>query len=182
MEDLASARLRQARTERLPDASFSVNYQRADSGFGVNGFDQAGNLRRVQGIFHFVTIGVSVSLPLRNRNQGEVESAVALAAAARERREFSELIVGREVAAALVRVEKAHQSLNIYARGVRGQAQKNLGVTRQTYELGRTPLLDVIAEQRRYIDIETGYTEVMNQYYQALVALDRAVASRLKQE
>jgi len=179
-EDVASAHLRQAQTDGLPDASFSVNYQRADSGFGVNGFDPAGNLRRVQGIFHFLTFGVSVSLPVRNRNQGAVESAAAEAAAARQRREFAELVAGREVATALVRLKKARRNLDLYTRGVREQAQKNLGVIRQTYVLGLTPLLDVIAEQRRYIDIETGYTEVLNQYYQAVVELERAVGNPVK--
>ncbi len=60
------------------------------------------------------------------------------------------------------------------------QAQRNLRVIRQTYDLGRTPLLDVVAEQRRYIDIETGYTEVLNQYYQSIVELERAVGGLAK--
>jgi hypothetical protein len=35
-------------------------------------------------------------------------------------------------------------------------ACRNLEVVRQTYTPGRAMLLDVIAGQRRYIDIETG--------------------------
>jgi outer membrane protein, heavy metal efflux system len=67
--------------------------------------------------------------------------------------------------------DKAMESLRIFRDGVRGQASQNLDVVRRTYELGRTQLLDVIAEQRRFIDIEMGYTEVLNRYYQALVRL-----------
>ena len=38
-------------------------------------------------------------------------------------------------------------------------------------------LLDVIAEQRRYIDIETGYTEALKQTYDAVVDIERAVGT-----
>ena len=48
-------------------------------------------------------------------------------------------------------------------------------MVRQTYQLGRTTLLDVIAEQRRYIDVEMGYTESLKQVYDAAVDVDRAV-------
>jgi outer membrane protein TolC len=55
-------------------------------------------------------------------------------------------------------------------------AWKNLQVVRQTYELGRHPLLDVIAEQRRYIEVEMGHTDVLKHAYDAVVELERALA------
>jgi outer membrane protein TolC len=67
--------------------------------------------------------------------------------------------------------DKAQEGLRIYRDGVRGQASQNLDVIRRTYELGRTQLLDVIAEQRRFIDIEMGYTDALNRLYQATVRL-----------
>jgi outer membrane protein TolC len=70
--------------------------------------------------------------------------------------------------------DKAQEGLRIFKDGVRGQASQNLEVVRKTYELGRTQLLDVIAEQRRFIDIEIGYTEALNRHYQAAVRV-RAV-------
>jgi cobalt-zinc-cadmium efflux system outer membrane protein len=48
---------------------------------------------------------------------------------------------------------------------------------RQAYDLGRTSLLDVITEQRRYIDIEMGYTEALKQVYDAAVNIERAVGT-----
>jgi hypothetical protein len=47
---------------------------------------------------------------------------------------------------------------------------------RQAYELGRIPVLDVIAEQRRYIDIEMGYTDALKLVYDAGTETQRAVA------
>jgi cobalt-zinc-cadmium efflux system outer membrane protein len=95
---------------------------------------------------------------------------------ARRRREYAELTVTREVMAAFLVQVKAQESLDIYSRGVRDQARQNLDVIRQTYELGRTQLLDVIAEQRRFIDVETGYTDLLNRSYQASVRVKTAAA------
>jgi cobalt-zinc-cadmium efflux system outer membrane protein len=53
-------------------------------------------------------------------------------------------------------------------------------VVRQTYSYGRITLLDVITEQRRYIDIETGYTDVLLDAYAARVALEQATGASLR--
>lgn len=168
-EQVASAKLRQAETDARPDASISATYQRMDSGFNLNGLNAAGQSRPIQGIFHFLAVGVSINLPTRNKNQGTIETAVAQMDEAKRRREYAELIATREVAAALLVLGKAQEGLRIYRSGVRGQASQNLDVIRKTYELGRTQLLDVIAEQRRFIDIEMGYTDALSRYYQAAV-------------
>ncbi len=170
-EQLASAKLRQAETEARPDASISANYQRMDSSFNLNGLNALGQPRPIQGVFHFLAVGVSISLPVRNKNQGAIETAVAQMDEATRRREYAELIATREVSAALLARDKAQEGLRIFRDGVRGQASQNLEVVRKTYDLGRTQLLDVIAEQRRFIDIETGYTEALNRYYQATVGV-----------
>lgn len=168
-EQVASAKLRQAETEARPDASISANYQRMDSSFNVNGLNALGQPQPIQGIFHFLAVGVSISLPVRNKNRGAIETAVAQMDEARRRREYAELVAAREVSAALLVRDKAQEGLRIFRDGVRGQASQNLEVVRKTYDLGRTQLLDVIAEQRRFIDIEMGYTEALNRYYQAAV-------------
>jgi len=177
-EQVATARLRQAETEGRADASISANYQRMDSGFNVNGLNAAGQPSPVQGIFHFVGVGVSINLPVRNKNQGAIETAVAQLDEAKRRRVYQELIVTREVAAALLARENAQEVLRIFGEGVRGQASQNLEVVRKTYELGRTQLLDVIAEQRRFIDIEMGYTEALSRNYQAAVRVRAATGGQ----
>ncbi len=168
-EQLARAKLRQAETEARPDASISASYQRMDSSFSQYGLTALGQPQPIQGIFNFLAVGVSISLPVRNKNQGAIESAVAQMEEAKRLREYAELIATREVAAALLSRDKAQEGLRIFRDGVRGQASQNLEVIRKTYELGRTQLLDVIAEQRRFIDIEMGYTDALSRYYQAVV-------------
>src|SRR4029434_5231184 len=81
------------------------------------------------------------------------------------------------LAAAFAQLEAAQRSLEIYGRGVRDVARRNLEVVRGSYELGRGSLLDVIAEQRRFIDVETGYTDALKQVYDAAVDVERAVGT-----
>lgn len=176
-ETLAQAQIEQARVEGKVDASIFANYQRQNMGFGVRGFNDAGAVAPVQGIFHYATFGVRLTLPVRNQNQGNIEAAIAAAEAARNRREFNEIVVRNEVAAAYARFERAKAALAVYSDNVRNQAQLNLDVVQQTYTLGQKTLIDYINEQRRFIDIETGYTDALKEYFNSLVEIERAGAS-----
>ena len=143
----------------------------------LNGLTDSGATRPIQDVFHYFGAGVSITLPVRNRNQGNIAAAEADARGAERRLEFAELIVRQEVSAAFAQYEGARRSLDIYERGVRDVARRNLDVVRQTYGLGRTSLLDVVAEQRRYVDIENGYTDVLKQVYDAVVEIQRSVGA-----
>lgn len=176
-ESLAQAQIEQARTEGKVDASIFANYMRQNMGFGVRGFNDAGELRPVQGIFHYATFGARLTLPVRNKNQGAIEAAVASAEAARSRREFTEIVARNEVAAAYARFNRAQSALAVYRDGVRTQALQNLDVIRQTYTLGQKSLLDYLGEQRRYIEIETGFTDTLKEYLDSLVEIERAAGT-----
>lgn len=172
---MARAKIRKEEAEGRWDASVNVGYMRQDFGFGLNGLTDRGGTRPIQDTFHYVGGGVTITLPIRNRNQGNIAAAEAEAQGADRKREAAELTIRQEVTAAFTQLEAAQRSLEIYTRGVRDVAQRNLEVVRQTYELGRVPFLEVIAEQRRYIDIELGYTDSLKLVYDAHVEIERAV-------
>jgi outer membrane protein, heavy metal efflux system len=176
-EALAEAQVAQARAEGRADASLRAGYQRMKQGFMVNGIDDEGRLAPVEMNSHAVTFGVTLTLPVRNRNQGAVEAAVAQGEAARRRREFLELTVRREVASAYARYERAARAMEIFRVGVREQADANLRVVRQTYELGAKSLLDYIAEQRRFYEVESDFVEAVLNTYLARVEIGRAAMS-----
>jgi cobalt-zinc-cadmium efflux system outer membrane protein len=173
---MAHAKIRREEAEGRWDARFNLGYQRQESGFPLNGLTDRGGTRPIQDTFNYVGGGVTIMVPVRNQNQGNVAAATAEAQAAERKREGAELIVRQEVAAAFAQLDAAQRALAIYSRGVRDVAGRNLGVVRQAYELGRIPLLDVIAEQRRYIDIEMGYTDALKLVYDAGIEIQRAVA------
>ncbi|MEP6741388.1 MAG: TolC family protein [bacterium] len=176
-ETLAEARIEQARAAGRLDASVNGKYELMNFGFPQRGFDSQGRLVPIQGTFHSVAVGVTLDLPVRNRNQGAIEAAVAKKNAAMRRREFAELTVRRDVASAFARYQRAARAAEIYRVGVREQANANLDVIRQTYELGSKSLLDYISEQRRYIEVETGYIDSLLDTYAARVEIQRATAS-----
>lgn len=176
-EALAATQIEQARIEGKIDASIFAGYERMSAGFDVLGFNNAGARVPVMGIFHNLTFGVRLNLPVRNNNAGNIEAGIAASEAARSRREFAELAVRNEVTSAYARFERAQQALAVYRDGVRGQAERNLDVIRQTYTLGQKNALDYIGEQRRFIDVETGYTEVLKEYFNSLVELERAAGT-----
>ncbi|HEX8146436.1 MAG TPA: TolC family protein [Pyrinomonadaceae bacterium] len=176
-EALAESRIEEARAAGRADAEVRAGYQRMRSGYMLNGVDEAGRLAPIDDTFHSVTFGVSVTLPVRDKNAGAIEAASAELEAAKRRREFLELTVRREVAAAYAAYESAARASEIYRVGVRGQAGQNLTVIRQTYELGAKTLLDYIGEQRRFIELENDYVDSILEAYLARVRVASVAAS-----
>lgn len=178
-EALASAQIEQARREGRIDASLFANYQRMNFGYDVRGFNAAGQLVPVTSVFHMLTFGARFTLPTRNKNEGLIAAAAAAAEAARLRREFAELATRNELMAARVRLEKAHAALAVYRNQVREPAQRNLDLVRRTYATGYRTALDYLAEERRYIEIETGYTDALKAGLLARIELERVVGAPL---
>ena len=172
---LADARIDQARREGRVDVSLFGTYMRMDAGFPQQGVGAAGALERVRGQFNYVAVGAMVMLPLFNRSQGQVAAAQAERSGAEARREAAELAARAEVAAAQARDERAQRAVSLYAGGVRTLARQNLNVVRQTFDLGRATVFDVLTEQRRYLEIEQAYTTTLREAWEARAALKRAL-------
>lgn len=176
VEQLAAARIEQAKAEGRIDADLMLGYQRMKSGFPLLGIEEStGALLPIDSKFHFFTFGVKLNLPVRNRNQGMIAAAQLEQEAARSRREFGELTVKREIASAYARHNRALRAMEIYRVGVRDQAAANLDVVRQTYELGSKTLLDYIAEHHRFIQVENGYIDARLEAYLARIEILRVV-------
>jgi len=174
---MAEAMSQKEKAEGRWDASVNVGYMRQDFGYDLRGLTASGSTQPITDVFHYVGAGVSITLPVRNQNQGNIAAALASTAAAQRRLAFVTLTIRQEVTAAFTRYDAAQRALDIYTEGVREVARQNLAVVRQTSTLGRAALLDVIAEQRRYIDVETGYTDAVKQVYDAVVDIERAVGT-----
>ena len=178
-EDMAAAAVHQQQVEAKTDATFSAGYERPNSGFSLSAFDSSGNLQPIRQTFNYAVFGMKWTLPVFNRNQGSIAAAKAEVVSARNQVTAVDLALRHEVTQAIVRYEAAQARAGVYRSGVRDQAARNLDVVPQTYGYGRIPLLDVIAEQRRFIDIETAYTDVLLDVYASRVALERAVGTNL---
>ena len=178
IEGLASARVEQAKAEGRIDADLMLGYQRMKSGYPLLGVQEGtGALLPIEQKFHFFTFGIRFNLPVLNRNQGMIAAAALELDAARNRRQFGELTIRREVAAAYAKYNRAVRAMEIFRIGVRLQAKENLGVVRQTYEVGSKTLLDYIAEQRRFIETESAFIDAQLEVHHTHVDLLRAANS-----
>jgi len=171
---LAEARIEQARNDGRFDVNVFGSYMRMNFGFPQMAFGAGGSLEPIHGIFHNLAAGVTIAVPLSNRNQGAIAAAQAERAGAAHQRDARALTAESEVAAAAARDAHARRAVAIYASGVRTLALQNLEVVRETYELGRSTLTDVLAEQRRYLEIEMGYTDALRAAFEARTALKQA--------
>lgn len=172
---LAEVKVDQARREGRMDVSLFGTYMRMDAGFPQLGVNPAGVFERVRGRFNYVAAGAALSLPLFNRNQGQVAAAQAERSGAEARRDAAALAARSEVAAAQARDARAREALALYSDGARALARQNLDVVRQTFDLGRATLFDVLTEHRRYLDFEQSYTAALREAWEARAALKGAL-------
>lgn len=173
--DVAEAKIDRAEAEGRFDVRVFANYMRMDAGFPQRAFAPNGSLERIHGLFHYVSAGAMVTIPVLDRNQGQVAAARAERTGAASAYEAAQLAAAAELAAARARDEHARQAVQVYRADAQPLARQNLTVVRQSYELGRVTVFDVLAEQRRYLDIERGYTEALRAAYEARTALTRAL-------
>ena len=172
---VADSKIDQAHNEGRFDLSLSANYMRMDAGFPQMGFNATGSLERVRGQFNYFTGGATFVVPLLNRNQGHVAAAQAERIAAGSRRDATLLAARAEAASAAARDEQARQAVDLFTGSIRTLARQNLDVIRETYQLGRATIFDVLAELRRYLEIERDYTDALREAWEARAALKVAV-------
>jgi len=172
---VADAKVDRADREGRFDVNLFAGYTRMNSGFAQFGVSPAGVPERVHGVFHYVTGGATVTLPFLNRNQGEVAAARAERAGAVALQEAAALSAKSEIAAAQAADRRAREAVRLYAGDAQGLARQNLTIVRQSYELGRTTIFEVVSELKRYLDFERGYTETLREAYEARTALNRAL-------
>jgi cobalt-zinc-cadmium efflux system outer membrane protein len=179
-ERLGDAELALARSDAVPDVVVSGHYSRVSSRFDQLGFAGAGGpLVPLRDTDNMLTGGISISLPVRDRNQGNIQAALARREAAVLRGRYIEMQIRQEVRAALSRYETARRALELFDAGVVRQSQENLRVLRAAYGLGEIRLAEVITEQRRLIDTERAYTDLLKEAFTAAVELERSVGASI---
>jgi cobalt-zinc-cadmium efflux system outer membrane protein len=119
--------------------------------------------------------GVNIMLPVRNRNQGNIEAAAAWRQSARLRREFIESIVHREATAAAEKLRGAAIVLRTFDNQLIESQEKNYQILRTSFELGHARLGDLLAEQRRLVELKMEQTEARRELLLAAIELARAI-------
>lgn len=168
-EEIAKAGLRLAKTQVIPDLTLSTRYSRENSSFDNT---PVGAIFDKDNLF---TFGVSINLPIFNRNQGiQAETSISITQAQR-RREFLEQLVKTEVTTTYTRFITAQNASTNFEQGVINSSTNNLRIFREIYNLGEFKITDLITEQRRLVDSQREYTEVLAEKYRAWSDLQSAI-------
>lgn len=179
-EERANAELRLAKAERVPDVIGVARYGRVDSEFPQFATTSTGQLAPLRDRDHMLTFGVSIPLPFANRNQGHIETSTARGQAARLRRQFVEQSVRTEAIAAYTQYVAASRALEAFGQDVVTQSQETITIIRASYDLGEVQLLDLLQEQRRLLETQKAYTEILKEHYVARAALEAALSAELR--
>ena len=145
-----------------------------DAGFPQRGLASDGSLERVRGQFNYWSAGVNLSIPILDRKQGEAAAARAERMGAAAAYDATRLAAETELESARVRDERARAAVKVYSNGAQGLARRNLAILDESYDLGRVTAFEVLAERRRYLDVERAYTDALREAYEARTALNRA--------
>lgn len=173
-EELGTARIGLAKAIRTPNIAASVRLSRNRELFDLPARLGGGDLSDTD---TELTFGVAVELPFFNRNQGGIAAAAGERIQATRQREFLEASIRRDVALAYRRYQAAAEALALYATRIMPRAEQNIRSVRAAYNLGEFSAFDIVNEQRRLIESQTGYNEALGNYYSVLVELERALGT-----
>jgi cobalt-zinc-cadmium efflux system outer membrane protein len=179
-EARANAELGLARAERTPDVIGVIRYSQNSTRFDQFGTTASGQPVPVHDTDKTLTAGVSIPLPFANRNQGAVEAATARLRAAALRREYVEQTVRADVRAAYAQYVGVRQAVDVFDRQVIKQVQESVNTFRVSYELGEVQLIDFVQEQRRLVDTQKAFTDVLRELYVARATLEAAVGADVR--
>ena len=174
----ADARIAQAAADGRVDVSLFGSYMRMGAGFPQTGFGPGGGLERVRGVFNYIAAGAMVTVPVFDRNQGGVAAARAEREGAARERDAAVLRAQTEIATAAIEDASARDAVAHYREGAQRLARQNLDVVTQTFELGRATVFDVLAEHRRYLDIEKSFTAALRAAFDARSRLQLALGEQ----
>jgi cobalt-zinc-cadmium efflux system outer membrane protein len=180
LEDQGGAEARLAQAEGRPDITASVRYIHRESQFPQLGLNSSGATVPLVDKDNILAFGLSVPIFTGNRTQGDVAAARSRQAEARLRREFLESSIPLEVESAYRHWEAASQAATLFASGVIAQGEDNLAVIRESYRLGQLPIVDILSEQRRFIDTQVAYIDAQADVEQAVAELERAVGGAIR--
>lgn len=175
-EELGSARIRLAEAQRTPNVAGSVRYSRERR---ITDLPPSLNVSPVGQTDNILRFGVALDIPVFNKNQGEIASATGERVQFQRQREFLETTIKRDVALAYGRYRAAAETYVLYATRIIPTSEANVQSVRAAYNLGEFSVFDIVNEQRRLIESQTGYNDALRDYYGALSDLERALGTPL---
>lgn len=173
-ETAAAAGLRVVKANAKPTLSAYARYTQGVTGVTLPG----GNFPQTDRALSF---GVTIGLPVFNKSEGAIAEADIALRQTRERISYSERTVTAEVIAANQRLRAASNAVANLRTAALPRTVQNTEVFRRVYALGEIRITELIAEQRRLIDVNRDLTDALIETYRALAELHMAIGAGILQ-
>jgi len=164
--------------EARPEIGLTASYMRMASSFPQFGLTPSGVPTPIAGTFDTISIGATVTLPWGQRNRGAIAAAGFARQAAVRDYNALKIRVLNEIDALRTREAQARSALRLFDDDMQALASHNVDVVRESYQLGRATLIDVLAETRRLLDVEAAYGDALLDFVEARVQLAAALGER----
>ena len=158
--DAALAEVALARAQRVPDVEVAFVFEREETGEDIR-----------------QTFGgsMAVPLPLWNRNTGAIAAAQARTRAAELERTTLQHVVTTEIATTIAELQRLRLSLQLFQDTILPQSRANLDLLQQAFATGEIGIVQLVTEQRAFIDRNNEYLETRFAYRTSLVTLESSV-------
>ncbi|MBN9657117.1 MAG: TolC family protein [Acidobacteria bacterium] len=181
VERFGEAEMRLVDAEGRPDVTVTARYFKRSGQFDDQYGTTSGGARTLlRDQDDILAIGVSVPILTKRRNLGNMEAAQARVLGARQRSRFLENAIPLEVESAWRSWVSTRKTASILESSVLPQAQKNLEIVQQAYQLGQLRILDVLNEQRRLLDTRLAALENLSVAAKSFASLERAVGGDIQ--
>ncbi|MGB1087478.1 MAG: TolC family protein [Alphaproteobacteria bacterium] len=154
------AGIRLAKAKAIPDPSFRVGVRR------FNDTDDSA-----------VIAGASIPLPVLNRNQGGIAEAEALYRRRLQNVEDAKRIAQQQLAEAWQNWRTAYSEASRFQSTLIPAAEKAYRLSREGFEKGRFPFLEVLDAQRTLFQARAGHHNALKRYHVSRADVERLATS-----
>lgn len=162
-----------ARAESIPNLTAGIAFSRDRSSMevsnGLQGRDTA----------YKFGFRLSIPLPVFDRNQAGLQEARARLSSSESRLPAASRVVEREVEAAYAGYRQSAEVLSLYRGDILPQLEENLALVQEAYRVGEIGILNVIAEQKKFFEVNDAYLSALYNFQNALVKLETAAGAEL---
>ena len=128
-----------------------------------------------------IGFGVSLPIPLWDKKKGEIATATSEKEKAAAELERLQRDVMQNVATASQQLSAVKASIAIYSPALQKRLKTALDAASQSYDSGKTSMLNYLETQRTYFDMQSDYLDTLRKLYDAEAELESAVGQPLDQ-
>lgn len=160
--DRAKANLDLERANAIPDPTISV---------GVRDFRETKD--------RAFLVGVSLPIPVLNWNQGNIAKARHEVTKTESDKQVATLGLSNELTRAIQEFQTAYEEANSLKATILPAAEKAFSLSRQGYQAGKFPYLEVLDAQRTLFEARSQYNSALKNYHTHRAEVDRLTGIHL---